>query len=598
MCGIGVYIDRSGISRPRRARLEEVMLRESGHRGPDSFGSINLRNETILLLHNRLSLVDLSGKGGQPMERLGLTIVFNGEIYNYREIRIDLESVGYEFTTDTDTEVIIYAYHKWGVECLKCFNGAFAFVIYDSTKDYMFIARDRVGEKPLYVYHHSDGSLIYTSSIRQIMYAFDKEWRLDPERIAADLIFNFWSDKKKTHIEDILSICPGTYQVVNLKDFTTITERYWAVPESDVELTNDTFQKTIGDLLVDSVSMRVKMDVPYGTVLSGGLDSTLLTEIAIHNYAESDRRDKFLAFTLHREGSSDEDSSYAQRYASERDKIKHVLVSISDGDMTKSSFIETTRYMEEPLLDYVYIYISRNYEEARRAGLKAVLNGQGADELFLGYLDYYEFLRDASTYSSYDTFVKYWYKSSDRIMQYMRGIDVKEVINNTLKRNYRHDNKDPLSGVLRFGMRTHLPALLAQEDKQAMRWSIECRTCYTDYRLVELAAKMPSRMKMIDNKEKYPLRRVAEKFIPSYIINREKLGFPSLNDPKHILVDQLISEGALQKSTFMVQNFDNELFKIAKSLPFALKWKLVAIAIFDSEFVGTINADEYRNLRK
>lgn len=598
MCGIGVYVGAKQLAPTRRKKLADISFTTSSHRGPDHSEHALLHNGTVLFLHNRLSLVDLTDAGNQPMAKHGLTIVFNGEIYNFRELRKKLISHGYTFATNTDTEVILSAYDQWGIDCLKHFNGAFVFAIYDPAHHNIVVARDRVGEKPLYYYRHHDGTIMYASSLKQVMMSFPNQWEMNERRIAGDLIFNFWSDKSQSHIKGIELLLPATYHVIDLAAGNAITTtQYWSIPsKNDTLIDEHTAIKETESLLGDSVALRQQMDAPYGVVLSGGLDSTLITELALKSSLDSSDQ-KMQVYTLHRTGCEDEDSKYALMYSATKRNMDHTLVNISDADMSPRSMIDTTQYMEEPLLDYVYIYINRIYEEAKKSGLKAVLNGQGADELYLGYLDYYPFLRDGNNYKTREDFARHWHTASAPVLSHMLTVKSEEIIDKTLEHYYMHDYEDPLNGVLRFGMRTHLPALLLQEDKQSMRWSVECRTCYTDYRLVELAARIPSRIKMLDNKEKYPIRQVATGHIPSHIINREKLGFPSLNDPKQATIEKLLRQDILRQSSFMRQHFDDKLFDSVDALPFPIKWKLVAIALYDLYFVQPINADVRQHSR-
>lgn len=588
MCGISVYLQKEPVTRSRAKELLGIALETNDERGPDNFDHRLLENNRLLMTHNRLSLVDLTSAGNQPMEKHSRTVIFNGEIYNFRALRNELEALGHRFETHTDTEVILSAYEEWGKSCLDRFNGAFAFALYDPNDHSLFIARDRVGEKPLYSYRHADGTFMFASSLRQIMYSFKRTWEIDTTRVVGDLIFNFWSDKRHSHVKDIYTVEPGTCLSLSLNSMTSTVERYWEIPEHNGSLMTETNTiKSIREILCDSILTRKSMDAPYGVLLSGGLDSTLLTELV--RDAESTTKRK--VYTLHREGHIDKDSRHASMYVEGRKDLEHIFVDITDEDMSVDSMVRTTRYMEEPLLDFVYMYITRNYEEARKSGLKAVLNGQGADELFLGYLDYYPFLRDIVHYRDREAFAALWYKNSLPITSLMKKVDAKATIKETLDHNFIHDSADPLNGVLRFGMKTHLPALLAQEDKQSMRWSVECRTCYTDYRLVELAAQIPSTLKMLDNKEKYPLRKIAKSRIPSHVLKREKLGFPSLPDPKEQIIKECLDGGILTSSAFIESTFSPEIHERVKTMPFGIQWKLIAIALFDTHFVQAINED-------
>ena len=237
--------------------------------------------------------------------------------------------------------------------------------------------------------------------------------------------------------------------------------------------------------------------------------------------------------------------------------------------------------MEEPTIDQVYIYISRNYEAVHQHGLKAVLNGQGADEIFLGYLDYYSFLRDENNYTTSEVFKQYWYLQSPLKNAIDKDLLKRIIDENITKHFVPYATDDTLNSVLRFGVKTHLPARLAQEDKQSMNWSVECRTAFTDYRLVEYLSSVPSRFKMLDNKEKYILRKIGQKHVPEYITKRKKLGFPDLPDKRKEFIESLISDGLLTNSQFLSSLIDESLLKYTKELPLSMQWKLCSIAILE-----------------
>lgn len=577
MCGISGYYALNGISDTSRDRFIDNSKINHAQRGPDDFGSYVSKDNRLVLTHSRLSLVDLSHNGHQPMKKEGRVLVFNGEIYNFRTIKTELENSGYSFVSTSDTEVILAAYDKWGTDCFNLFNGPFALAIYDERTSEIILARDRVGEKPLYYYKDEGDSAIYFgSTIKQIMQVKPKAWKLDEERIISDIIFNFWSDKKRTHIAGIQNIETGTYVVIDTVSNSQTTHSYWDLTsneftdKSETEIISD-----VSDILLDAVDIRVQLDAPIGAILSGGLDSTLLTALSRNRLAYAPN-----CFTLSRNQHIDEDLFYAQKYC-EENELPHNKVELTDADLGIDALVAATLNMEEPSLDQVYLYISRNYETAHQKGMKAVLNGQGADEIFLGYLDYYSFLRDEENYKNQQAFEDYWFNASP-VSRYMNTDQVKGIIHANIMDNYVPvASNDSLNSVLRFGVKTHLQSLLAQEDKQSMRWSVECRTVFTDYRLVEYMSAVPSRVKIFDNKEKYVLRKVAEKHLPNYIINREKLGFPDLPDNRGAFVDGMIEDGILVNSLVLSNIFSLKVLEYPDELPLSMKWKMCSIAILE-----------------
>lgn len=576
MCGISGYYAPHGMTNASKRVFTSTSKTQHSQRGPDDFGVYESMDSLVMLAHSRLSLVDLTNHGHQPMQKHDKVLVFNGEIYNFRSIRSTLEAVGYTFTSSSDTEVVLSAYDKWGSECFALFNGPFALAIYDTNTKEIILARDRVGEKPFYYYYDQSSSAIYFgSTIKQIMDMSPRAWELDEERVISDIIFNFWSDKRHTHIKDIVNIPAGTLTTIDTIANRQFSRTYWELTNVDTPADEADVISDIEALLVDAVDIRVQLDTPIGMILSGGLDSTLLTSISASKLPYTPQ-----CFTLSRNDHMDDDLYYAQKYCQDS-SLPHNRVPLTDRDLDIDALVSATREMEEPSLDQVYLYISKNYETVHNLGLKAVLNGQGADEIFLGYLDYYDFLRDEANYRDQEAFEAYWLKQSP-VSQYMDTARVKAVINANIEHNYLPVKSDDLlNSVLRFGVKTHLQSLLAQEDKQSMRWSVECRTVFTDYRLVEYMCAVPSRMKMLDNKEKYILRTVAQKYLPDYIISRKKLGFPDLPDNRSALIDGMISDGLLTNSSILNSILSNEALTRPDDLTLSMKWKLCSIAILE-----------------
>lgn len=581
MCGISGYYSYKRENAPEKDRYKDVSKKQHERRGPDDFGVYFNPDHTVGLAHNRLSLVDLSSHGHQPMSKHNKILVFNGEIYNFRTIKAELEDNGYSFFSTSDSEVILSAYDKWGTDCFSRFNGPFALSIYDELSGLLIVARDRIGEKPLYYYDDPKTGVFYFGSTIKFIKELckSKKWELDADRIVSDLVFNFWSDKTRTHIKDIYNMPTGSFISIDTKKNSKITATYWQLQKDENHDDEMTILKNVEDILVDSVTLRTALDTNIGMVLSGGLDSTLLTSLAMKNLNYSPH-----CFTLAKGNHTDEDLYYATKFCSDYD-IPHHKVQVRDEDLSLSKLIEVTAAMEEPSLDQVYIYINRNYETIHQQGLKATLNGQGADEIFLGYLDYYDFLRDEGNYATSDAFKQYWFRQSPLRNAIDKKLLRRIIDENVTKHFVPYITNDMLNSVLRFGVKTHLPALLAQEDKQSMNWSVECRTAFTDYRLIEYLVSVPSRIKMLDGREKYILRKIGEKHVPRYITQRKKLGFPDLPDKRGEFIENLIRNGLLTSSPFLSGLIDEKLLKYTEELPLSMRWKLCSIAILEKSLL-------------
>ncbi|MFC1737252.1 asparagine synthase (glutamine-hydrolyzing), partial [Candidatus Hydrogenedentota bacterium] len=267
MCGI------AGIT-GRRADLVIEMGKRLAHRGPDDAGIFV--DDSISLAHARLAVLDLSKRGAQPMSHAGLVIVYNGEVYNYREIRRELEGKGDEFYSGTDTEVVLHAFARWGVESLKKFNGMFAFAVYDQNNKRITLARDRLGIKPLY-YIKDENALAFASEIKSLMPAMDST-ETDREALVDYLTYRFVPDEK-TLFKDVKRLKPAHYLTVDLENGDTECQPYWQLRFSDNGQSLDDNAEAVRSLLRESVRKRLVSDVPLGVYLSGGLDSSALVAL-------------------------------------------------------------------------------------------------------------------------------------------------------------------------------------------------------------------------------------------------------------------------------------------------------------------------------
>lgn len=582
MCGI------VGIINSNHNQVDSVILNKMSdkisHRGPDSNGTYFNDNKTVAFAHHRLSLVDLSNNGAQPMEKHGRVIVFNGEIYNFRDVRKTLESFGYIFRSTSDTEVILSAFDKWGIKCLDKFNGAFAFIIYDKNNHNIFVVRDRLGEKPLY-YTQAGETILIASEVKAILQYPGIILSPNLKRIKMDLIFNFWADKEESYFENIFSVQPGYF--LKISDGSIEKIRYWdlVVPKNLIKKDEviqsdvDGHVEEIHELLEDSTKMRIDADVKIGSMLSGGIDSSLITTIAA-KYSTS----QVECFTLFHENSNDEDFVCAQLLANNVQNIIDYPVPIKKEAFSIEQIDYTIYQMEEVLLDKIYVYVNNNYKMAKKHGLKAVINGQGSDEITLGYYKYYPLLQSDFSLFEKDNFVNYW---TDQffLKDYVSKSDTKNlVIQNLEKVYYPYLSEDLLNSVCAFGIKTHLLDLLAQEDKLSMSEGVECRTVFTDYRFAEKFMGIPSIVKVLDGREKYLIRELAKKILPERIVNREKLGFPDFDDQSKQVVAEIINDPEFKNSKILNAIVSKEMFSNIDKLPDGKRWKLANIFRFEKVF--------------
>ncbi len=579
MCGIAGIINFNG-------QVDEVligsMINKMSHRGPDGEGIFISKDKSVALGHKRLSLLELTSNGAQPMTKYGRTIVFNGEIYNFKEINQELEKLGYIFTSHSDTETILTAFEAWKIDCIHKFNGAFAFIIFDSNLQEVYVVRDRIGEKPL-VYARLNNGMIIASDVKALMSCSEIKLFPDIEKVKSDLIFNFWSDKERTYFKNIYNLLPGHY--MKIKNGHMETTRYW-----DLKLTEETLVKSeekyldknireILNLLNNAISIRLRADRQIGSMLSGGIDSSIITTLAsaLSNYP-------IKCFTLSAENHVDDDLFYANLLAREIPNLEHIRVDINESVFNLKNLDKVTRSMEEVLLDKVYLYVNENYRAAKTNSLKAVLNGQGSDEISLGYYNYYDFLKSNPKIFEYKNFINFWHDQFF-LKDFIRDKSIKLTIEYNLQKNYfPYLSKDLLNSVTAFGIKTHLPSLLIQEDKLSMSESVECRTVFTDYRIIEKFMSIPSRYKVYDGREKYLIRKIAKGILPQKIIARAKLGFPDLPDNSGKLVNTIITGDDFKKSEIINTLFDKKIFSYINNMPVAKQWKLASLFRFEKVF--------------
>lgn len=580
MCGIaGITILRSGEVRQHTLRQ---MIKKLHHRGPEGSGVYISRNHRIGLAHCRLALLDLSARGSQPMTKDDLVVTFNGEIYNYIELRRELRRKGYAFSTESDTEVLLCAFACWREAAFTRLRGDFAFILYDVKRDETYAVRDRLGVKPLVYFADSD-LFIAASEAKALLVHPRVPIRPNLERIQSDLIFNFWSEKRDTYFSGIMNVPPGHY--IRIAQERLAVLKYWDLPaikqpthSKHADLIRD-YVKQLSAIVEEAIKIRLRTDCEIGSLLSGGIDSSLLTQIASEHLPY-----KLRCFTLKRAGHMDSDSTMASAFTRINRHLIHHPVPIEDEHLSSAAIDSLVYHVEETLLDRVYAYIFRNYATIRSCGLKVVLNGQGSDEVTLGYYRYYPFLQKGPSFFKFHHFAAYWYEQ-----YFMNAVsssrDSRALIERNLTGNLESFNSgEALDVIARFAVRTHLQSLLLQEDRLSMAHSIECRVPYTDHMFVEYNLKIPSTYKIYDKREKYLMRKMAAKMLPAPIINRRKLGFPSLPDHSKETVGRLTRSRSFRKSQILNTLFTRDWTKHLSTLSLEQRWKLVTLQRLESVF--------------
>ena len=498
MCGI------AGVFGPGNV---QAMLETLKHRGPDSQGVFY--QEPVQLGATRLAILDLKN-GDQPMtnQRGTLTVVHNGEIYNFEELRQLLEQKGYTFQTQSDTEVILASYEEWGTECLHRFNGMFAFAIWDSEKRRLMLARDRMGVKPLY-WSLVQNRLLFASEAKAIL----KEFPSSPE--LEHSFYNFECPLfEKTLFKDIQMLLPGHFLLFDGERLKI--EQYWNIPQhSTSKITLEEAVEELHWLICDSVKLRLKSDVPLGVFASGGIDSAILASLS---------NTKFLYTCNYPLGAPYDESEYWAVLESYLN-INGVQVRPQPEDLEQ--FLQSIiYYLDSPIATASSL---SEFMLAKRAAqdVKVVLGGQGADEIFGGYVRYMVMLSENQKdkiFQNYSHLIQFANPAPS-------GSSFSERYFNLSNRGLRNGLGDFFQPYFSTGrsridemglcdMDFVLPSLLTMNDRAAAHVGIENRTPFLDYRIVEFAFRLPQQMKIQNGVTKFILREASKGIIPEQIRTR------------------------------------------------------------------------------
>ncbi len=567
------------------------------HRGPDDEGYF--LDENVSLGHKRLSIIDLSKKGQQPMsnEDGSIWITYNGEIYNFKELRKILKKMGHKFYSDTDTEVIIHSYEEWGIKFLDKIRGMFAFALYDSNNDILFLVRDRLGIKPLYYYWDQE-KLIFASEIKAIL---EHNIKREVNNLALDIFLNLrYIYAPFTIFKRIMKLPPGHYLLYNFKDKCFYINKYWDVKFNITRESEHYYISKIRQILKDSVEIRLISDVPLGVYLSGGLDSSIIVGL-MSKFVDTPIRTFSVGFGYEKYDEID----YARR-VSEYFETEHKEF-IVEPDLYLLP--EVVYHFDEPIADPAAIPTYILSKEAKKY-VTVILTGEGGDELFAGYRYYKTVLKkDTIKYLSRilpENILKYFMKFKnfgklfkflldykDEIGIFIRynsifdnytiknaslNVDHKIILQNLFNNNLKKMNSDLLDKLLYLSLKISLPDnLLMKVDKMTMAHAVEARVPFLDHKLVELSAQIPSKLKIKNNIEKYILRKSFKYLLPIDIAKRKKHGFTVPihlwmdTEPFKSLIDEAIEDKNMWQNYFEYYN----VVKWFKYGTFAQKWSLI-----------------------
>lgn len=586
MCGIAGIARRAptGVSAESLGRMAHAIR----HRGPDGYGFYV--GPRVGFAHVRLSIVDLAG-GAQPLtnEDGQVVITYNGEVYNWRELRRELEAAGHVFRTHCDTEVLVHAYEQWGPRMLHRLNGQFAFAIHDRNTDTVFLARDRFGVRPLF-FAQRQGNLYFGSEIKALLASSEVDATPDPYGL--DEIYTFWAARgSRTAFLGIGQLEPGTYAL--WKDGALFHHRYYELDYPEAKMEPKDAVEQLDELMRSGVDMRMRADVPVGGYLSGGLDSSITCALA----AKASPYD-LRSFSITFEDPQYDESAF-QHVVARQVGSRHSVTSIGQGSIAEA-FPEVVWHTETPLLRTAPVPMYHLAKLTKQSGIKVVLTGEGADELFLGYDLFKEVAvrrfclrRPTSTMRPrlFDRLYPYLQENA-RTGEFWRRFFLEAgapndplfshlpryLLTSRSKEFYASEFRAGIAGADPLGeLRGALPTryygwsalnqaaylemttllstylLSSQGDRMGMAHGVEGRFPFLDHRLYEFAASLPTSSRLLGLKEKEILRRWAKRILPPQIQQRGKQPYRAPDAPSFFApgapayVQEMLAPEAIQK---------------------------------------------------
>lgn len=590
MCGItGIIYKNKNVE---AAELEK-MTEKIKHRGPDSSGIYMDKN--VGFGHRRLSIIDVSDHSNQPFFYKDLILIFNGAIYNYLEIKDELISHGYSFKTTSDTEVLLLAYDKWGVDCVKKFNGMWSFAIHDKKQNLVFCSRDRFGVKPFYYYADGD-QFIFASEIKAVL-EIKKVTTVNTQIILQFIETNFTEHNNETFFEGIFKL-PGSHSLVyDLKTNVFQIYKYYEL-EFNAEVSKLNLQDSINlfeEKFQESIKLRLRSDVKIGSALSGGLDSSYIVAISAKQFKVKKDFNAVTVGSLHKE----EDEGDRARIISDCLGIENSIIYPDKNEFEK--LIPQVIYsLEEPfggLSVYMQTFLMK---QAQKLGIKVLLDGQGADEVLLGYSNYtaaflknhglkdnVKFLLNLRSHYDISIFkglLIYLYYSNFNVRKTylkLRGLGLKSKYKKLIEYNHIRTLNNSYKNIFELQKNeifwAQIPQLLRWEDMNSMAYGIETRLPYLDYKFVETCLSINNNFKIFTGWSKYILRKNLQKHIPDEIAwNRKKIGFnPPIEEwwPRSEEITNTINNSQIIKELF------KDKFNYINDRDF--EWKLYNIAIWE-----------------
>ena len=596
MCGICGVAYSEGFGKTIDPGMILRMRDSMSHRGPDEAGLFV--DGTVGLGHRRLSIVDLAN-GQQPMSSADETciITYNGEIYNHADHRSELQGKGYRYRTNCDTETILYLYQEYGSECVQKLRGMFAFAIWDRSRKELFIARDRLGVKPLYYVHDADGNLFFASEIKALLAASAVTPELNYE-VLGDYLANHAPTGEQTLFVNVKRLLPG--HTLTWKDGSVEIKQYWDlnfVPKHpDNGRSTGSWVSEWRGRFREAVRLRLMADVPLGMFLSGGIDSSAIAAMMSELVGEPIK-----TFSVAFAECEANELAYA-RLVADKFKTDHHEVIVSPKEFF-TALPDLIWHEDEPLAHPSSVALNFVSRLASRH-VKVVLTGEGSDESLAGYARYSKTLLNLRLGASYHKLAPAFLRSAVR--NAINGLPLKSRSRHRLNRSFfvvkpdiqsmyfdnfavfsremqarlltaetkerMADSSDPyeqmsmffelpetdslLDRMLYADSKTYLQELLMKQDQMSMAASIESRVPFLDHELMDFSARMPDSLKLSGSTSKYVLREAMKGLLPDEIISRSKMGFPVpvgkwlRGEARYLIDDYILSERALERGIF------------------------------------------------
>lgn len=598
MCGIAGIINLNG--RPVAESDLRKMTDTIRHRGPDGEGFYTFEN--VGFGHRRLAIIDLSPDGRQPMQHFGCTITFNGEIYNYLELREDLQKKGFQFHTASDTEVLLAAYRHWGTDCVNQLNGMWAFAIHDQEKGKIFCSRDRFGEKPFY-YIEQDGQFVFGSEIRAVRAVLSNQLVPNETMMARFLVFEQAEHFNETFFKEVYKLPAAHNLEIDLRSGSIKMNRYYSPRRVDTwnGISEQDAIEELGLRLKHSVALRLRSDVEVGTCLSGGLDSSSIAAVASPLIGA--KQACFTAITAGCHEREFDERPNAKQVA-EKFGLQWLPIVPEFKDVT-AVLLEFVDAQEEPVVSMSPIMQHFVMQRANKSGVQVLLDGQGADEIFLGYLPHLAWvlkslngcdrlslainsvrnmgisLADLLSVYFYHTNLKYkrkrqlnkWHALNPKYRTLLMESDQVD----------REASQDLFTRQVDEMFNGKLSALLRYEDKNAMHFSLETRLPFLEPNIVEFALNLPTSLRWKDGWSKYLLRQTLARHLPGpYVWQTRKRAFEAPASWTTTLTPYVLNSktGALFRSTL----FNDRNPRLSTDM----NWRLASIVLWHQ-----LHFDEY-----